>query len=249
MKRVKRRTFAGVVCEQEVYTVGDRVNVKTAEPPRPRFRNDEERAQHREEISRRRHAQLFNENFTPASLYSTLTFDNDNEVFSVAECKTLRDAYVRRLKRKYPEAVIFIYYGEGKTTHRFHLHMVTNGIPAEEISRLWPYGEIRRIEHLRERVTYNGTDHGPDYTSLANYLFDHWKESYGGHRWKMTRNARRPDQEPPEEIKREYTLEKPPRPPKGYILVEARQTTFGYLYFKYVKKPQGRRRKTEKRTE
>ena len=40
---VKRRIFSGVVCEQEVYTVSDRANIKKAEP-RPRFNDDEERA-------------------------------------------------------------------------------------------------------------------------------------------------------------------------------------------------------------
>ena len=50
MQRVKRRIFSGVVCEQEVYTVSDRANIKKAEP-RPRFKDDEERAQHRIGIS------------------------------------------------------------------------------------------------------------------------------------------------------------------------------------------------------
>ncbi len=52
MQRVKRRIFSGVVCEQEVYTVSDRTNIKKAEP-RPRFKDDEERAQHRIGISKR----------------------------------------------------------------------------------------------------------------------------------------------------------------------------------------------------
>ena len=53
MQRVKRRIFSGVVCEQEVYTVSDRANIKKAEP-RPRFKDDEERAQHRIGISKRK---------------------------------------------------------------------------------------------------------------------------------------------------------------------------------------------------
>lgn len=57
MQRVKRRIFSGVVCEQEVYTVSDRANIKKAEP-RPRFKDDEERAQHRIGISKRKHQRL-----------------------------------------------------------------------------------------------------------------------------------------------------------------------------------------------
>lgn len=69
MQRVKRRIFSGVVCEQEVYTVSDRTNIKKAEP-RQRFKDDEERAQHRIGISKRKHQRLVNENFSPLSLYS-----------------------------------------------------------------------------------------------------------------------------------------------------------------------------------
>jgi hypothetical protein len=46
---------------------------------------------------------------------------------------------------------------------------------------------------------------------------------------------------------REYSVSKPPRPPKGYKFVEAQGTAFGYLWFKYVKvydeKPAVKRRR------
>ena len=45
MQRVKRRIFSGVVCEQEVFNVSDRLtDIKKAEP-RPRFKTEEEREQ------------------------------------------------------------------------------------------------------------------------------------------------------------------------------------------------------------
>lgn len=88
MQRVKRRIFSGVVCEQEVYTVSDRANIKKAEP-RPRFKDDEERAQHRIGISKRKHQRLVNENFSPLSLYSTLTFDDDSEVHTFSEARRI----------------------------------------------------------------------------------------------------------------------------------------------------------------
>ena len=113
MKRVKRRTFSGVVCEQEVYTIPDRADPKKAEY-RPRFENEEDRARHRNEMSRRNHTRLFNANFSPESLYSTLTFDSENECHDAKECRILRDRYFRRLRRACPDGVIFIYYGQGK---------------------------------------------------------------------------------------------------------------------------------------
>ena len=47
MQRVKRRTFSGVVCEQEVYNVPDRIKSLEKAEPRPRFKNEEERELHR----------------------------------------------------------------------------------------------------------------------------------------------------------------------------------------------------------
>jgi plasmid stabilization system protein ParE len=243
MKRVKKRTFSGAVCEQEVFYIRENQNIRTAEPREPRFQSEEERAAHREAISRKRHTQLFNANFSHDSLYSTLTMDNDNEVHEYEEMKRLRDNYIRRLKRRFPDAVIFAYIGKGKNTHRLHMHMVSNGIPEDAITGQWKYGSIVRVENLREHNMYDGRDHGEDYTALANYLFDHWTPEQGGHRWKNTRNAIQPDAETPREVKRNYTEQRPPVAPKGYILVETRANKYGYLYFKYVKKPGSRYRK------
>lgn len=245
--QVKRRIFAGVVCEQEVYIVPSARHIGKRKTPRIRFKSEEERARHRLEISRRRHTRLVNANFSPASLYSTLTLDADNEVHTAAEMRKLRDLYIRRLRYAYPDAVIFAYIGQGKTTHRYHMHMLTDGIPEEAIRSKWTYGSIFRVEHLREHCRYKHEDgqmydHGADYTGLANYLFDHWTPKIGGHRYKATRNARRPDEEDATECKRCYSVEHPPIPPKGYELVEARCTEYGYYLFKYViitAKPKG----------
>ena len=121
--------------------------------------------------------------------------------------------------------------------------MVSDGIPEEFIKQKWEFGNILRIENLREHNFYDGVDHGQDYTGLANYLFDHWTPEQGGHRWKQTRNASKPDRETPTLAKRIYTESKPPIAPKGYILVETRSTKYGYLYFKYVKEPPKRSRR------
>ena len=239
--QVKRRIFSGVVCEQEVYFVPTVRRGSTQRTPRIRFKNDAERERHRIEISRRRHTRLFNENFSPESLYSTLTLDDQNEVYSFAEMKKIRDLYIRRLKRAYPEAVIMAYIGKGKTTQRFHMHMVSNGIPEETIVEKWNFGKIFRIEHLRENCRYKHEDgqmydHGADYSGLANYLFDHWTPEQGGHRYKATRNARKPEEEDPVECRRFYSVEHPPIAPKGYELVDARCTDYGFYYFKYIRK-------------
>ena len=43
MQRVKRRIFSGVVCEQEVFNISDRLTDITKAEPRPRFKTEEER--------------------------------------------------------------------------------------------------------------------------------------------------------------------------------------------------------------
>lgn len=153
--------------------------------------------------------------------------------------------YIRRLKYQYRDAVIAAVCGQGKTTNRFHIHMITEGIPEETLQKQWSYGEVRECRRLREHNFYSGVDHGRDYTALATYLFLHWRPEYGGHRWYLSRNARKPEQEAPVEVKREYSEKHPPLTPKGYMLVETRNTPYGYYYFKYVRIPKRERRKKE----
>lgn len=243
MKRIKKRIFSGAVCEQLVFSVSDRTrNIKKAEP-RPRFKNMEERERHKLLISRRNHARLVNENMDTTGLYSTLTFSTEYEVHTFEEAKIVADRFMRRLKYHHPDAVIFLYMGRGRATDRIHFHMISKGAPEEAIRKHWFYGTVVRIAPLREHNYYDGRDHGQDYTGLANYCFDHWTPEVGGHRWKMTKNVRRPQEEDAQEVKRNYTLEKPPKPPKGYRLIEARANQYGYLYFRYVKIPQPNQRK------
>ena len=235
--RAKRRIFAGSVCEQEVYTLPDRTrNVKSAEP-RPRFSSAEEYEDFKQRLARRNHARMFNATFSPASLYTTITLDNEHEVHTFAEADGIINPFWRRLRRLNPDAQIALYPGRGKTTSRIHFHMVSNGLTEEQIREKWDGGTIIRIEHLREHNYYNGVDHGRDYTGLANYLFDHWTPEQGGHRWKQTKNLKRPEREEPTVVKRNYSTTRPPRPPKGYVLVESKETQWGYLYFKYVLTP------------
>ena len=43
MQKVKRRIFSGVVCEQEVFCISDRIKDIKQASPRLRFKNEEER--------------------------------------------------------------------------------------------------------------------------------------------------------------------------------------------------------------
>lgn len=251
MRTIKRRTFSGCVCEQIVYNAPNNVrDIQSYEPRRPRFKTEEEKQKFLLAISRRLHARNVNANFGPTSLYSTLTFDDDHEVHTFTDAKRIRDNYMRVLKRRYPDAVIFMYVGRGKSTSRIHLHMLSEGVPKEFILEKWKQGSVCRVSNLRKHCFYAGVDHGQDYTGLANYLFNHWTPEVGGHRWKQTKNAKKPDAEAATEVKIRggYSEKRPPRPPKGYKLVETKATRYGFLYFKYVVKVPDKKRQTGNRT-
>jgi hypothetical protein len=250
VKRHKRRKFSGRVCEQIVYTVAGGTNPKTSRPKKPRFQSQEERDELNTRVSAGKFAGIVNANFGPTSLYSTLTLDAENEVHTAAEMRQIRNRFYRRLLYKYPNAKIVIVYGQGKSTSRFHLHMISDGIPENEIGRIWGLGSVIEVRHLREHNYYmdengNKVDHGRDYKALADYLHGHWKKEFGGHRYKASRSCVRPEPEPATEAVRDYSQTRPPVAPRGYILVESRATQYGFLYFKYVWDPKN---ETHKRT-
>ena len=249
--RVKARIFSGVVCEQYVFTVSDRTkNVKTAEP-RPRFKTNVEREEYNYKKAARHFARIVNQNFTPASYYCTLTLDAEHEIHDFPTAFQEFENYTRRLKRKYPDARFVWVMGRGKATHRIHFHMIIDGVPESDISAKWGMGDVKRIEHLRERNRNpEGVNVGQDYSALACYLFAHWTKEQGGHYWHgTTRNLRQPDREATKPVKRNYSLTNPPRCPKGYTLTETSSSPYGYLYYKYVKLPapkkRGRRSKAD----
>lgn len=238
---VKMRIYSGPVIEQLVYNVPDGIsNFRLYDPDkrlRERFRTPEERAAFVREISRRLHFRNFMANFSPTSLYSTLTFDDEHEVHTFQEAKRIRNNIRRVFQTACPDAVFFLYMGRGKSTERIHFHMVSEGLPEDVITKKWKYGMVTRCVHLRKHNFYNGKDHGVDYTGLANYLFNHWTPEVGGHRWFQTKNARKPQKEKPKEVhlRGGYSEKRAPRAPKGYTLVETKSTKYGYYYYKYVR--------------
>ena len=240
MRQAKRRIWAGVICEQVVYNLPDKArNIKDSQPQKPRFDSEEERKEHRMGISRRTHYRNFQANFSPTSLYSTLTFDLEHEIHDFIDARRIRNNFMKVLKRACPDAVIFCYMGRGKATHRIHFHMVSEGIPEEVIREKWKYGTICRIETLRAHNYFNGVDRGQDYTGLATYLFDHWTEEVGGHHWYQTKNAKKPETEPAKEVKVRggYTKDRPPKAPKGYTLIDITATKYGCIHYIYVALP------------
>lgn len=242
--QMKTRVFAGEICDQIVYQLADTVNAKTVKNPRPRFKNDEEREAHSLAIAKRNHALLINANFGLSSYFSTLTFSDEWEVYYFNDARRLRDNYIRRLRRRYPDARIAIYMGRGKSTARIHLHMLTDGIPPEVITELWKYGSVVRCAKFRDHNIDNATgkDHGHDYSNIANYCFDHWTPEQGkGKRYYHTNNFKQPEREKPTVCVWHYDSKHPPKAPKGYVYTgDCFITSYGYMRFRYIVDPHRR---------
>lgn len=250
--QMKKRIFSGMCCEQIVYTPPKSVrDPKTYDPEKQkkqRFKDEASYRKFKDDISLKNFTRMVNANMAEGGLYSTLTFDDDWEVHTFEDAKKVRRNFVRSLLRKYPEAVIFLVMGRGKSTDRIHFHMLSTGVPGDFVSRKWKYGSVKRISELREHNYYDGVDYGRDYTGLCRYLYAHWTEEVGGHHWFQTKNARKPEEETPTEVRVTggYSEKRPPVAPKGYKLVEIKSTPYGYLYYKYVVIPDKPKRKPQK---
>lgn len=242
MPRMKRVTVSGDVLEQEIFCVAPNTkNLKGAEPKPLTERTEEEKEEYNRKQSLKRFIRIVNTNFGPPAYYVTNTFDDEHLPQDFKGARRALDNYFRRLQYAFPDMVGVAVMGRGKRHGRIHIHCIISGVDEKTIREKWTQGAIVRAEHLRKHNFYDGVDHGRDYTALATYLFNHWTaEQGGGKRWRQTKTIQQPDKKKPTIPKRRYSVDKPPKTPKGYILVEKRESKHymgGYLYFKYVKIP------------
>ena len=130
---------------------------------------------------------------------------------------------------------------------RWHIHAVMNGIPIEDLTKLWGRG----------RVTSSILDKTNDYRDLAAYITKHVEqegkepEEKRKHKrsWSGSLNLKRPIVTV-KEIKRESIMRKLPTAPKGYILLpdwEIGCDSWGYLYQRYKCRKIAKPPKTERR--
>lgn len=242
MKRYKKRTFSGAVCEIEVYSVSDRSTPKPKPTPE-KLLTAEERAEYNRRKSEKHFIRLINTNFTHTAYYVTATYSNDKLPATYNEANNNLDNYIRRLRRTNPNAKIIAVTGFGKRSGRLHHHLIISGVSEDDIISKWNGGDIIRAEPLREHNYYNGLDHGEDYTALAVYLHSHTPLNAKGKRWKQTKTIQQPKEEKPKPIHRIYSENKPPKAPQGFMLCEAHTSEFfgsGYVRFKYIRIPQSK---------
>lgn len=241
----KTRIFAGPTLDQVVVPIADRAakKVRTAKP-KLRFRDEAERIAHRMGMALRHFIRVFNENFHPGDWYITPTMDDEHEVHTIREAKHIRTLYRRKIKREYPDAVLCIGVGRGKSTARIHFHVVAHGVPLDFLIEKWTWGKVQAPRQLRVHNFYpdetgRKVDCGADYRGLATYIFSHWdqEEQLGQHYYSMTRNAKQPEADPPTLAKRKYSNARPPEAPKGYEYIGCDKTPWGYTCYHYIWKP------------
>ena len=235
IKKYKRKIYSGCVLDVEVYAVNEGVkDASDIQRKLSRPRTEEEKRIANERQSRKRFIGNVNATFCHGGLYVTLTYDDKHLPRSYKEAEAELKKYIRKIRYKFKNAKIVAVTGYGRQSGRLHHHLIIDGVWENYIIDKWNKGKMIRVERLRAHNVYNGVDHGRDYTSLANYLFDHAVE-VKGKRWIQTKNVSQPEKEEAKEIKRNYSADKPPKTPKGYKLVNVYEGVNGFLNFKYVK--------------
>lgn len=243
MPRIKQVTVSGNVLEQEIFYVAPNTQKLKESTPKPQnIKTDDEKEEYNRKQSLKRFIRIVNTNFSPSAFYVTNTFDDAHLPADFKGARRFLDNYFRRLQYAFPLMVAVAVMGRGKRSGRIHIHCIISGPDEKTIREKWTGGAVVRADPLREHNYYSGVDRGRDYEALAIYLFNHWTDEQGnsGKRWKQTKTIQPPDKKKPTKPKRQYSIDKPPITPKGYILVEARESkhyTGGYLCFRYVKEP------------
>lgn len=258
MARYKKRIFSGNILEQLVYNSREGC-ASSPEEREERFKDEEARNKQNKKAAIRRLTRLLNTNFNYGGYYMTCTFAEERTPKSYKEARAAGKNYIRRIRRRYPDAKIVMIAGKNhskRDAKKYHLHMVVSpDVPEEVLMELWLDGmiltnEAGHIPELREHNFYDGVDHGRDYRSLAIYLIDHWMPEFGGKRWYQTRNMEKPEEEEPKKAARYYDKEHPPRAPQGYRYVgfeDNGKYGFQRYTFAYIPEPYTRDKNVQKK--
>lgn len=168
--------------------------------------------------------------------FNTFTFAEDiGEEAALRAWRNFTRRVRRYLKKNGLPELKYVYTLEKQG--RWHIHAVMNGIPLEDLVKLWGQG----------RVTSSILDKTNDYRDLAAYIVKHIEPEVGSageapegkkknkRSWSGSLNLKRPVVII-REIKRESIMRKIPTAPKGYILLpdwEIGCDSWGNLYQRY----------------
>lgn len=231
-KRLKRVVSGRLVCAV-VYTTAC-----TSDPPRVRAQKQQASTAARDKLnatfSFQKLERVLAANFDDGDLFVTLTYDD-------AHLPESRDMAVRKIRRflsKLREArkakghtLRYIYVVEGMYPGgRLHHHLVINstGEDAEDLRRLWIYGDNVRFKSLRFDPTYT-------YEDLASYLTkeprEHGHPQVGERTWVPSLGLERPEPET-EDVPDYVTLS---APPGAHIISNEGPIRNGHGEFSWIK--------------
>lgn len=205
-----------------------------------------------EELAVRRLTRLINENFVPDDLWVTLEYENHNRPASHNEAQPIMSAFSRKLRNLFKEYGVELKYinvrGYTKSGLIHHHLVIPQGVPTRRITQLW-----------REHIGASAKAHPPfyvplypdgEYSNLAAYIVDQihneWMQDKKYiKKWICSRNLKKPQEDPPEDIE-EIKWQEPPEAWEGYeidinsIRAGTNEITGRpYLFYRMVKVEEG----------
>lgn len=204
-----------------------------------------------EELAVRRLARLINANFIPDDLWVTLTYEKETRPSDKQDAKVQLSAFCTKLRKLYNECGVELKYlkrtalGERGALH--HHIIIPQGVPTRRITQLWK-------DHIGASAKAHPPFYVPlypdgEFSTLAAYIVgqmaeDMEEEKYE-RKWVGSRNLKKPQEDPPEDIE-EIKWQEPPEAWEGYCIdtdsIRAgtnELTGRPYLFYRMVKIEEG----------
>lgn len=175
------------------------------------------------ELAVRRLTRLINENFVPDDLWVTLTYEKETRPQNKQEAKTQLSAFCVKLRKLYAEFNVELKYlkrtalGERGALH--HHLIIPQGVPTRRITQLWK-------EHIGASARAHPPFYVPlypdgEFSTLAAYIVgqmaEDMEEEKFERKWVGSRNLKKPQEDPPEDIY-EIKWQEPPVAWEGYCI-------------------------------
>ena len=207
--------------------------------------------QYNKELAIRRLTRLINENFVPDDLWATLTYELETRPQSKKEAKAIFSAFMPKLRRLYNEYGIELKYVKrtalGQRGALHHHVVIPQGVPTRRITQLWK-------EHIGASAKAHPPFYVPlypdgEFSTLAAYIVGQMEEDMDEEKyersWVGSRNLKKPQEDPPEDIE-EIKWQEPPVAWEGYT-IEIDSICAGtneitgrpYLFYRMVKVEDG----------
>ena len=167
---------------------------------------------------------IINENFTADDWFITLHYEKSNRPESEKKAKYQLNAFIKKLRALYASKGLELFYvkttaiGERGGLH--HHIVIPKGADMKEITKLWK--ETVKASHKARPPEFRSLYDTGEYSSLAAYFCQQGEKSgnapiKNARKWVCSRNIKRPEELPPEEVY-EIKWNEPPKARRGYYI-------------------------------